>query len=207
MKRFCFVFIFALLCFEISAQFNMGFKFGLNLNQDEISQNQITSLKFSEINPVAGLFLQFRSDKLIFMPEVLYSQKSGGFLYEKDNLTANYSVSYIDIPAMVGARFFIFNIHTGPVISFLFDQEITIKNADQTINESLNADVFNEMNFGWQAGLSLEIKKLVINARYEFGVGEMMREFTVPNSSIVMIPDERNSLFQVTLGYKFFDPK
>jgi len=199
------VFVFLLISFIATstfAQFNFGIKGGVNLNRLVMEEEDLQSEDLT-ISPVGGLFFRFKANDVSLTPEILYSQKSSSFSMVSDSINTSYKLSYIDVPVIIGLHFANFSINTGPVISFLFDEEINFEKADNSFSASLSEDIFNEMNFGWQAGIGIEIRQIMIAARYEFSVGDLMKEVTIPNTKTTMQPDIRNSIFQVTLGIKF----
>ena len=60
----------------------------------------------------------------------------------------------------------------------------------------------NTVDFSIPIGLSYEYNGLVIDARYNLGVTKVADGY-IENEGIKMRSDDRHSVFQFTLGYKF----
>lgn len=206
MKKMTFCLLICMFGYAVQAQFNFGLKAGLNLNQFITDTEQLSTSEDLTYNFAGGAFFRFRNGGVSFTNEILYAEKDAKF--SSDSFSFHAKTSYIDVPALVGLHFLeIFHIQTGPVFSFLVNEDVNFSQANQSASVSLSEDIFKEVNFGWQAGIGLEISSFIIHARYEFSVNELMNEFSVQDSPTVFNPDGRNSIYQITLAYKFLDWK
>ena len=189
------------------AQFSFGVKAGVNMNKFVASTDELLDADMT-YGPIAGLFFRLKFTSFSINPDILFSQKSGGFEFNSKDTTANYAfddkASYIDVPVKFGFHFLkFFSVNTGPVFSFLISEDVNFKASNTSASATLNDDVFKSVVFGWQAGVSVEIKKIIISGGYEFSLSPLISDFVIPDTDITVVPDGRNSIYYVTFGYKF----
>ena len=124
------------------------------------------------------------SEKFSFQPELMYSGQGYGF---NDNTIA---LSYLNIP-LIGKYYLTkgFSVEAGPQLGFLFSAK----------NEKIDVkDSFNTFDFGVNFGLGYKLDNgLNFGARYNVGLTDINK---LENSS----SKNKNSVFQVSVGYFFF---
>jgi hypothetical protein len=86
-------------------------------------------------------------------------------------------------------------VFVGPVASYNLSK-------DNTYND-FKENVKSDFTVGYQFGAQLEIKKLIINARYEGAFSKDERNFINKVSGSEIRYDNRPNLFLVGVGYKF----
>jgi hypothetical protein len=193
--------------FKSYSQFNLGIKAGLNINKFITSPDEFRSEK-TKIGLVGGVFFRFQASSFSLEPQILYSQKNGEYSYSTmHNSFDSFFKSengYLDVPVLFGVHFGKnIKLHSGPVFSFLIKEKFTFQVRDTNINIGVTDNAFKQLNFGWQFGGNIEISKLIIGVLYERSIQDVINNFKIPNSSVVLTPDLRNDLWQVTLGFKF----
>lgn len=177
------IFFFAFVVFfagTMSAQqVNFGAKAGLNiatLSGDDI--DDLGSRTAFHIGLIGEIML---TDKFAVQPEVLYSAqgaKEGDFTYKLD---------YVAIPVM--AKYFVtpgLSLEAGPQFAFNTLSEIELDGESEDLEE------IEGMDFGLGFGLGYQFMKAFVQARYNIGFTE-----------IVEGADAKNSVFQLSVGYKF----
>lgn len=120
---------------------------------------------------------------------VLYSMQGNKF--EERGITTTNKVDYINIPIL--ANVYVVNglaVKVGVQPGFKVNDEYKIGNGDHSI--SGNVDKAKSFDFSIPVGLSYEFSNVVLDARYNFGCTKVFDG-----------ADCRNSVFQITLGYKF----
>jgi len=135
---------------------------------------------------------------LSFAPEVLYSQK--GYTAETSDGNFTQRTHYIDIPLLAKFRMGpAFNFYIGPQLSYLMSTTNTYDNGFTVTSEH-----YYENNYGHKSyldgvvGVSFDINRNVdLHARYTL-------DLTQTNSyGDTYVPDYRNQVWQIGLGFKF----
>ena len=206
-KGITFIFV-LLLCFSFysKAQFNLGPKAGLVLNQFVLDNEDFSEDDLS-FGLTAGLFFRFQSEHFYFQPEFLYSQKNGDFTYQSDfsNVDTVFTnkVAYFDIPILFGLKLGKhIKLNTGPVVSILLEDKVSFENTDNSATVSIDEDVFESNTFGWQVGGSIDIGQLIIGTQYEFSVINSINDISIPGTNKTFSPDGRSNLWQIYVAIK-----
>jgi hypothetical protein len=168
---------------NVNAQkIKFGVKGGLNFanisGDNTKNADLVTSFNFGVLSEIPI------SDKFSFQPELMYSGQGYSF---NDNTVA---LSYLNIPLM--GKYYLtkgFSVEAGPQIGFLLAAK----------NEKVNVkDSFNTVDFGVNFGLGYKLENgLNFGVRYNLGLTDINN---VDNSSV----KNKNSVFQVSVGYFFF---
>ncbi|MBL1221379.1 porin family protein [Chryseobacterium sp. L7] len=129
------------------------------------------------------------------MPEVYYTNFKNEFTTE--NTTFDVKSSRIDVPLLLGHNVLgnMLSVYAGPVASYNLS-------TDNTYND-FKENAKNDFTVGYQFGAQLEIKKLLINARYEGSFSKDERNFINKVSGAEVRYDNRPNLFLVGVGYRF----
>ncbi|MDP9958982.1 outer membrane beta-barrel protein [Chryseobacterium lathyri] len=132
---------------------------------------------------------------LYVMPELYYTHFKNEFTTE--NTTFDVKSNRIDMPVLLGYNLLgdMLGVFVGPVASYNLSK-------DDTYND-FKENVKNDFTVGYQFGAQLEIKKLIINARYEGAFSKDERNFINKVSGSEIRYDNRPNLFLVGVGYKF----
>ncbi len=200
-KTSLFLLLLMSMSFVSKAQFSFGIKGGINVNKFVTSAAELSNPEV-KYTPVGGVFARFGIQSFSVTPEVMFSTKNSGFSVDKDSLKVSFYLNYIDVPLMLGFHILAFNVQTGPVLGILLNQKTEISDFGKSFNTTMNDELFNNINVAWQAGIGIDLFRFMLNIRYEFGLGQFINEFTVPDKNITLKPDGRSSAFQFTLGYK-----
>jgi len=145
----------------------------------------------------AGLFLDIPLVfPLSFEPEVLFSQKGYSAQTTDGNLTSR--SNFIDVPLL--AKFHLapgFNFLIGPQLSFLTSTTNTYSNGFAVTDQDHYNVNGNTTFLDGVIGISVDLNSAVeLRARYTIDLNE-----NDGNGSYV--PDYRNQVFQLGLGFKF----
>ena len=126
--------------------------------------------------------------------EVLYSRKG----IQTDNGNAGKSdlrLDYLSVPVLyVGNVTENISFHIGPEVSLL----TKVKNGDKDLD--LKANGFNSVEFSGVAGLEARVGPARIGARYDLGLGRVIKENTVFLGSKGTDSSIHNQTFQVYVG-------
>ena len=164
-------------------------------------------------DPIAGFnggaFLKVAfSDHIAFQPEVLYSMKGGKLNYDEGALkgSATFRFNYIDVPLLAVINLTPnFNIHGGVFISSLLAAKI--KN-DANFNgldsdKDYDKDDFETLDYGLAGGIGIDLDRVSIGARYEYGLNTIGKDQSFLGQSY-QFPDARNSTVQVYVSISLF---
>lgn len=122
---------------------------------------------------------------------------SAGALYSMQGCKWNNSsndetikADYINIPIL--ANVYVTKglaVKVGIQPGFNVNSEYKVSSSSQSVTEDIDA---KSMDFSIPVGLSYEFSNVVIDARYNFGTTKVFDGY-----------DSKNSVFQISLGYKF----
>lgn len=129
------------------------------------------------------------------MPELYYTNFKNEFTTA--NTTFDIKSSRIDLPVLVGHKVLgdMLGVFVGPVASYNLSKEDTFNDFKENARDNFTV--------GYQFGAQLEIKKLILNARYEGAFSKDERKFINNVSGEEIRYDNRPNLFMVGVGYKF----
>ena len=162
--------------------------------QPKIGMNFATLTKAddseSRIGLVAGAELEYQiSDIFSISGGALYSQQ--GCEWSEDGRTETNKLDYINIPVLANV-YVVKNlaVKVGVQPAFNVNSKAKASQGDSSIQGSIEG--IKTFDFSIPIGLSYEYKNIVIDGRYNFGLTKINKH-----------ADSKNSVFQITLGYKF----
>lgn len=131
------------------------------------------------------------------MPELYYTTFKNEFTDPVSNTTFDIKSNRIDMPVLVGYNLLgnMLGVFVGPVASYNLSKEDTFNDFKENARDNFTV--------GYQFGAQLEIKKLIVNARYEGAFSDDQRDFINNNTNEIIRYDNRPNLFLVGIGYKF----
>ena len=184
MKKFLLLAVVTVLGFaSVNAQeIKFGAKGGLNFatvtGDNTKGIDVVTSFNFGVVSEIPV------SEKFSFQPELMYSGQGYSF---NDNTI---ELSYLNIPLM--GKYYLtkgLSVEAGPQVGFL----LAAKNEKTNVKDS-----FNTFDFGVNFGLGYKLDNgLNFGVRYNLGLTDINN---VDNASA----KNKNSVFQVSVGYFFF---
>ena len=161
--------------------------------QPKIGMNFATLTKAddseSRIGLVAGAELEYQiSDIFSISGGALYSQQ--GCEWSEDGRTKTNKLDYINIPVLANV-YVVKNLAVkfGVQPAFNVNSKAKASQGDSSIQGSIEG--IKTFDFSIPIGLSYEYKNIVIDGRYNFGLTKVSK-----------YADSKNSVFQLTLGYK-----
>ena len=161
--------------------------------QPKIGMNFATLTKAddseSRIGLVAGAELEYQiSDIFSISGGALYSQQ--GCEWSEDGSTRTNKLDYINIPILANV-YVVKNlaVKVGVQPAFNVNSKAKASQGDSSIQGSIEG--IKTFDFSIPIGLSYEYKNIVIDGRYNFGLTKVSK-----------YADSKNSVFQLTLGYK-----
>lgn len=183
--------------------FNIGPRIGVSqsfLKVDETIDNVKYESGKALVGFHAGAFARIKLASFYVQPEVLFTSTGGQIDLndpnnpERDVLKYNYN--RIDVPVLVGLKASAFRVNLGPVATF------NINSKDKSASELKDEvkEKYKTATFAFQAGIGLDIWKLVFDLKYEAGLGTMTDKVTVDGQTYNF--DQRGRQVLLSVGFK-----
>ncbi|WP_276088798.1 porin family protein, partial [Pedobacter sp. JY14-1] len=154
---------------QVLPSFQLGVKAGANLSKLS------TENTFSSDNRAgyyAGLWARIGAAGIHLQPELYLSGKNTT-LKDANGQENKVKFTSMDIPVLVGTKIGAAGIgvrlNTGPVVSFILDDEQSFSDAASNAFKGN----FKGQNIAWQFGAGLDIRNLGVDLRYEAGLSKI----------------------------------
>lgn len=164
--------------------FNLQPKVGINIADLTDYDNADARVGF-----VGGVEGEYQATDIFSISAgVLYSQQ--GAKYDHSGFKTTTKLDYINIPIM--ANVYVVKglaVKLGIQPAFNVNSDVKLSSGGQSTTRDIDAKTFD---FSIPVGLSYEYANVVLDARYNWGLTKVIDNL-----------DCKNSVFQITLGYKF----
>lgn len=170
MKKGIYLIIMLFISTGAMAQSGFGVKGGLNYGDNgEVAYTDVTNAgedimkgADSKVGYHGGIFYRADFSGFFLKPELLYTKMKSS--YEFNNETADYSVSKIDLPILLGMEILgPVNVFAGPSLQYILDTDF---------QGVALGDVENEFTVGAQFGAGIQLGSIGLDVRYERGLKE-----------------------------------
>lgn len=170
-----------------AGSFTVAPKVGVNISTIDGSDHNKSKIGFA----IGGEALYMFNDMLGISGGVMYSQQ--GSKQEAGGLTATFKTDYVNVPIMLNEYVYPgLAIKLGVQPGFKVNEEIKFDNGRDGISGTTES--LESLDISIPVGISYEFNKIVVDARYNWGVSNMFKEDGEKG---------HNSVFQLTLGYRF----
>ncbi len=206
MKRLMFFLLFCgILLQQAQSQISWGPRVGLStttLDPETLTVSNV-SLAIMEANYGFHLGLFFRaklSDRVFLQPEVLFNSNSVDFKVNDlssgivDKILAE-KYRNLDIPLMIGLKYGPIRLQAGPV------GHVYIASSSELGTVGGYEKRFNDLNFGYQAGLGLDIWKILFDVKYEGNLTKFGDHMVIGGQNVKF--DQRPTRFVFSAGFSF----
>ncbi|MGB0146549.1 MAG: porin family protein [Flavobacteriaceae bacterium] len=179
---------------QVQAQgLDFGIKAGLNYANvsgiEDFNQRQGIS---------AGLFAGARlGDKLGFQIDALYSQQGAEVDQSISQVISEFNLDYISIPIVL--KYYLtenVNIHAGPQLGILLNEETSVFNQTISAVEANTADWLGTIGVGLDLPLGLRAE-----ARYSFGLSRVNGSVSLPDFDD--LSNSRTQMTTLSIGYSW----
>ena len=179
---------------QVQAQgLDFGIKAGLNYANvsgiEDFNQRQGIS---------AGLFAGARlGDKLGFQIDALYSQQGAEVDQSISQVISEFNLDYISIPIVL--KYYLtenINIHAGPQLGILLNEETNVFNQTISAVEANTADWLGTIGVGLDLPLGLRAE-----ARYSFGLSRVNGSVSLPDFDD--LSNSRTQMTTLSIGYSW----
>lgn len=175
---------------QILPSFQFGVKGGVNLSKFS-TENTFGS--DNNAGYYAGIWTRIGAAGIHLQPELYLSGKNTTL--KSGGLENEVKFTSLDVPVLVGTKIGAagvgFRLNTGPVVSFILNEDQSFGDAASNIFSGS----FKDQAFAWQFGTGLDVGKLSVDLRYELGLSKL-------NSA--GYPDTKLNMFTLGLGLKLF---
>ncbi|RYG02462.1 MAG: PorT family protein, partial [Chitinophagaceae bacterium] len=114
---------------------------------------------------------------------------------KSSGLESEVKFTSLDVPVLVGTKIGAAGIglrlNTGPVVSFILNEEQSFGDAASNVFSGS----FKDQAFAWQFGTGLDVGKLSVDLRYEMGLSKL---------NDAGYPDTKLNMFTLGLGLRLF---
>lgn len=145
--------------------FTIGPKFGVSNTtlsiKDNVGEYESGEAKYSYHG---GLFARVKITGFYIQPEIYFNSVNGEYVDPNrapDDQKVEFNRNKIDMPILFGWKMGPLRINAGPVASFNLNDEVDTSSPNSAVSEYKNAV------FAYQAGIGVDISKLIIDLRYE----------------------------------------
>lgn len=178
---------------------HLGLKAGINqgtlTDAPELGKSNVTTA----LN--GGAFGRFTYKGFCAQAEVLWSQRRGVFSHDSGQ-TVTYTLSYIDVPLLLGYQNGAFRLYAGPSLLLLVgaSQRADAKVRDKYFSQSN----YNSTGLGLQAGIGVDLGNITLDFRYDGALSNLGKEITT-DMGVKRDYSTRHNMFQFSLGYRIFN--
>ncbi len=200
MKKSILICCIAIACSQFTrAQVGFGVKGGVNYNSESIDNASVDVFEGAESKTGyhAGIWLRFKAPiiGLYIRPELVYTSLKSEVLYKGTNTTTSYNFQKIDIPVLLGKKFFgVGNLFIGPSFQYILS-------SDFSINDLSDVDA-KGFTVGLQFGGGIELGKLGIDVRWERGFNGIESKFLDVSADTTVTFDTRIDQIIFGLSYR-----
>lgn len=145
------------------------------------------------------------TNKVAITGALMYSQQ--GAKTDYDEMNGTMKLDYINVPIL--ANIYVAKglaVKAGIQPAFNVNKKITVGGVSMDIEDAYEKGTgqhikVNTFDFSVPMGISYEVNGLVLDARYNLGLSKIIDSFNY--EGVKVQPDDKNSVFQFTIGYKF----
>ncbi len=203
-------FILGIFTLTSHTQIRPGIKFGVSkpdvdpkgfvIANDQGVEYYHVYVKNARFGVHAGAFIQMQLGFFFIQPEILYNSTSIDYGVDTLFRTAGTRIfrdTYrnIDFPVILGLKAGPVRIGGGPVGHIFFESQSGFNDYDSF------EPFFDDLTWGWQAGVGLDIWKLHIDARYEGNFSQLGDHITFYGRKFDF--DTGNNRLIASLGFSF----
>lgn len=177
---------------------SLGAKIGRNLGRLSDAPDLSTTTNTGSM--VGGVFARIKIMSVYAQPEVLLSQRRGVFKNDSTKQTVTNTLTYIDMPILIGVKFLALRFNAGPNFQFLAaaKQDAPASLKDNNFGKSN----FNSMVVGYQIGIGADLGKIVFDVRYDASLGNLGKKIATQAGNTIDY-STKSSMIQLSIGYKF----
>ena len=212
MKKFILIVLSVFIMFPAFSQVKFGLKAGLsttNLKMEDVktltsgeTQYVVNAIKEAKYGYHAGAFVRFSMLGFYVQPELLFASRTDVYtVADAENPTVEtlkkQQFNQLDLPIMLGMKLGPIRLNAGPSARLL------INSPKDLIEDPDFKTRYNNLTFGYQAGIGVDIiKRLTIDLRYEGSLQKYQTQIeNVAGTKFTL--DDRPNAFLLSVGLMF----
>jgi opacity protein-like surface antigen len=212
MKKLYLILFAVLISFSAFSQVKYGIKGGLsttNLKMEDLktltsgeTQYTVDALKGANYGFHIGGFLRLGMMGVYFQPELMFTSRTDEYTVADASSPASEIIkkqkfNQLEVPLMLGAKFGPVRINAGPSARLL------INSPNDLIDDPDFKSMYNNLTFGYQAGLGVDIiKRITIDLRYEGSIQKYQTKIENAVGEKFKL-DDRPNAFILSVGLIF----
>jgi hypothetical protein len=192
----------------IGQSFHLGPRVGISSSRIQVEESfnyngdDVTyETEGSKLGFHIGAYTRLSIAAFFLQPELLYTSAGGKIVVgsgnngkEVEDLTYN----KLDLPVLVGTKLAgVLRLEAGPVFSLILSNDARKINALEEASQN-----HEDATIGYQAGIGLDIGKIIIDLKYEGSLSNMGNSLQIGDQEFDT--DFRNSLLMVVVGLNLF---
>ena len=212
MKKLILILLSVFIVYPSFSQVKFGIKAGLSttsIKMEDVKQvvsgdteYAVDVLEGANFGFHAGAFVRFGLSRFYIQPELLFTSRTDEYTAADienpaESIIKKQQFNQLDIPLMVGFRLGPVRIHGGPSAMLL------INSPEDLIDDPDLTTVYDELTFGYQAGLGIDLlKRLTIDLRYEGSLQKYQTTIDSLTGEDITL-DDRPSAILLSVGFIF----
>jgi len=150
-----------------------------------------------------GAFVRFGLGRFYIQPELLFTSRTDEYTAEDienpgSAIIKKQQFNELDIPVMLGFKLGPVRIHGGPSAALLINSPVDL------IDDPDLKTVYDNLTFGYQAGLGIDLfKRLTIDLRYEGSLEKYQTTIQSLTGDADIYLDDRPSAILLSVGFMF----
>jgi len=202
MRKILLTAIVAMLTMNLFAQIKVSARLGFSnawVQSDSVFFNQDDTLTLSDLRGGYhfGLAAQLKVKKFFVQSEILFNTNTAEFALSAPGAKSALRERFnnVDIPVIFGYKTGSFRIGAGPV------GHVFVSNKTDLFQRDGFSDAFENMTFGYQAGIGLDLWKIQIDVKYEGNMNDFDSFINLDDSNVSFANSPQRMVF--TVGYIF----
>jgi len=212
MKKFILIVLSVFIVLPVFSQVKFGLKAGLsttNLKMEDVkpltsgeTEYLVNALKGANYGFHGGAFVRFGMLGFYVQPELLFASRTDEYtIADAENPTAEIikkqQFNQLDLPIMLGLKLGPIRLNAGPSARLLINSP-----KDLIVDPDLKTR-YNNLTFGYQAGIGVDIiKRITLDLRYEGSLQKYQTQIeNVAGTKFTL--DDRPNAFLFSVGLMF----
>ncbi len=209
MKKSILIVLSVFLALPAFSQVNFGLKAGVsttNVKMEDVktltsgdTEYLVNAIKAANYGFHAGAFVRFSMLGFYIQPELLFASRTDEYKIEGGVETeiVKQQFNRLDLPIMIGAKLGPVRLNAGPAARLL------INSPKDLITDPDFKAMYNDLTFGYQAGIGVDIiKKITLDLRYEGSLQKYQTKIENEAGTKFTL-DDRPNAFLLSVGIMF----
>lgn len=209
MKKSILIVLSVFLALPAFSQVNFGLKAGVsttNVQMEDVktltsgdTEYLVNAIKAANYGFHAGAFVRFSMLGFYIQPELLFASRTDEYKIEGGVETeiVKQQFNRLDLPIMIGAKLGPVRLNAGPAARLL------INSPKDLITDPDFKAMYNDLTFGYQAGIGVDIiKKITLDLRYEGSLQKYQTKIENEAGTKFTL-DDRPNAFLLSVGIMF----